>query len=182
MSIRRVIQAISITAVGLPAIALLACYLIYFAPYLSELKKLSSHGLTSISSIEKNLYSLAVAAETKQGIRNWAIHQSYEVTIPRDRRERILFRHAKNIVWLTASYLHFNDRQIFGIWVECAIENCSGSLNQASQKYFGKNLRLLTPDELAEIVASVKSPKMFPPGSAASKVRAQEIIQNAKDT
>jgi len=144
--------------------------------------QLSDQGLQSISGIEENFYSLAVASETKDGIRSWAVRQSYVATAMSERNKSMLSWHANNALWRAASYLHFNDKQIFGVWVQCAIINCDSSLNHAALQYFGKDLSLLNITERAQIIASVAAPRMFKPGSELGTARAKMIIQKHKKT
>lgn len=177
MHMHRIVAVIFIVVVVLPASMLLAFYFVSFVPHLSELKQLSNQGLKSISSIEEDFYSLAVASETKSGIRTWAVQQSYVTMVMSDRKKSMLSWHANNALWRAVSYLHFNDRQIFGVWVQCAIVNCDSSLNHSSLHYFGKDLGFLNVTEQAQIIASVAKPRMFKLGSELGMARANKIIQ-----
>jgi len=58
---------------------------------------------------------LAVARETPQSLRAWATRQSYAATHPAQHRMAVW--HANTVLWYGASYLHFNDREILGIWL-----------------------------------------------------------------
>jgi membrane carboxypeptidase/penicillin-binding protein len=87
---------------------------------------------------------------------------------------------ANNILWRGASLMHFTEQEIFGLWVECALSRCDGGLNFIARKYFGKELLELSQRELASLVAVVRSPTRYAPGTESGKKRTNEILEKAK--
>ena len=105
--------------------ALLAWYSISFLPHLADLKEISLRGSDSVKNIEGVLYPLAVASESRDGLRLYAARQAYYSLVHEKNPGRMFVWHANNVLWYTASYLHFNDYQSFCIWVQCALSGCS---------------------------------------------------------
>lgn len=79
-----------------------------------------------------------------------------------------------------AARIHLNEHQVFGLWVDCAISQCGYGLTEASRKYFGKELSKLSVRELAGLVAAVRSPARYAPGSEHGEKRATEILDKAR--
>ena len=148
-------------------------------PHLGELKEISSRGSASLKGIEKDLYPLVVASESKEGIRIYAARQAYYSLEYEKSPGRMLAWHANNLLWYSAAFLHFNEHEMFGIWAQCALSGCSHGLNEITQKYFGKHLDSLSKRELAALVAVIRSPTRFAPGSAAGEQQAMEILEKA---
>ncbi len=90
---------------------------------------------------------------------------------------RALIWHANNALWHAASYLHFNDRQLFGMWAQCALPGCAHGLKEVAHKDFGKELVALTERELAGLVALVQSPTRFAPDTEAGNKRTNELLE-----
>ena len=86
------------------------------------------------------------------------------------------------MLWYFGSYLYFNEQQVFGIWIECAFNECTNDIANASLKYFGLELNKLSDEQLAELVGSVKAPKIFIPGSERAKERAKIILNKSSST
>jgi len=163
-----------------PLLTLVLWYVIAFLPYLGELKLISSRGSDSIKNIENVFYPLAVAGETTQGLRSYAVRQAYWSLVYEQNQGRTLVWHTNNILWRGASFVHFNEHEIFGLWVECALSRCGSGLTTTARKYFGKEISDLTERELASLVALVKSPSRYAPGSEPGERRANEILDRAK--
>lgn len=166
--------------IGVPLLGLVAWYSFSFLPHLRDLNDISSRGNESVKVIESVLYPLAVASESREGLRSYAVRQAYYSLEYKDNPGRTLVWHANNILWYGASYLHFNDREIFGIWAQCALSECGQGLNKIARKYFGKDLASFSEMELSGLVAMIRSPTMFAPSTEAGEKRAAEILERAK--
>lgn len=164
-----------------PLAALVFWYAMTFLPHLGDLKSISARGNAAIARIEQTLYPLAVAGETRQGLRSYAMRQAYWSLAYQQAPGRALSWHANNLLWLGASYLHFNDHEIFGLWVECALSQCDGGLNKMAQKHFGREITHLSERELAGLVAMVKSPPRYAPGTVRGEQRTDQILERAKN-
>lgn len=156
--------------------ALVFWYAISFLPHLSELKSISSRGSESIGSIEHAFYPLAVAGESTEGLRSYAVRQAYRSLVFEHSPGGTFSWHTNNILWLGASYFHFNEHEIFGLWVECALSRCDSGLKSAARKYFGKEITDLSEKELAGLVAVVKGPTRYAPGTELGEKRTNEIL------
>ena len=177
----RWLKRVTLAVIGVPLLALVAWYSFSFLPHLGDLNDISSRGSESITAIESVLYPLAVASESNEGIRAYAMRQAYYSLEHKDNSGRTLVWHANNILWYGASYLHFNDRELFGIWAQCALSECGqGGLNEIARKYFGKELVAFSEKELSGLVAVIRSPTKFPPRTDAGEKRATEILERAK--
>ena len=176
----RWLKRVTLAFIGIPLIALAAWYSFSFLPHIAELNDISSRGSESVKEIESALYPLAVASESREGLRSYAVRQAYYSLVYKDNPGRTLAWHANNILWYGASYFHFNDHELFGIWAQCALSGCGQGLNEVARKYFGKDLVVFSEKELAGIVAVIRSPTRFAPGTEAGEKRANEILERAK--
>lgn len=175
------LKMIIIAVVGGPLIVLGLWYAISFLPHLGELKSIASRGNESIRSIEHVFYPLVVAGESKKGIRSYATRQAYWTLVHQKTPGRMLIWHTNNMLWYGASYMHFNEHQILGLWVECALSHCENGLKDVAQKYFGKALIDLSEKEQAELVAVMRHPTKYAPGTEFGKKRTNEILEKAKN-
>jgi hypothetical protein len=178
--VKKTIKALVFTVFIAPFVMLLVYYTLSFVPYLNDLKTLSMRGQQTIAPVESIVYSLVIADQPKlDKIRMWAIRTSYYNLNFKWHNQSSLKWHLDNFIWFVASYIHFNDREIFGIWVECAFSSCKNDLNSVALSTFGDDLKTLSNSQLADIVAAVKSPKRFAPGSDDGKKRAADILKRA---
>lgn len=172
---------ISVAAIiGGPLAALLLWYAFSFLLHLGELKSISARGNESIARMAPAFYPFAVAGETKQGLRSYAMRQAYRSLEYRQAQGRALSWHANNLLWLGASYPHFDEREIFGLWVECALSQCDGGLENIARKHFGKEATHFSERELAALVAMVRSPSRYAPGTVRGEQRTNLILDRAK--
>ena len=178
---RKIIAKILIVLILLPTIGLIVWYGISFLPHLNELKQLAKEGNDRIESVADVLYPIAVAGETKEGVRRYAIRQAYWSLVFSKHRKRNLVWHLNNMLWYAAGRIHINDQEIFGIWVNCSLYGCGEGLQAAAKKYYQKEIAELSTKELAGIVAIVRNPSRFQPGTANSEKRIKEILEKAKN-
>jgi hypothetical protein len=176
----RFLKRLILAFIGTPLLALAAWYSFSFLPHLGELNEISSRGSESVKEIENVLYPLAIAGESREGLRSYAVRQAYFSLVDKDNPGRMLVWHANNFLWYGASYLHFNNHELFGIWAQCALLGCAQGLNEVARKYFGKDLTAFSKKELAGIVAVIRSPTRFAPGTEAGEKRANVILERAK--
>jgi hypothetical protein len=97
----------------LPLLGVVTWYCISFLPHLSELKDTEKQGRTIVSSAPRILYKMALAAESKQSIRNYAIRQAYWDLGCKGKPSTTLSWHLNNAFWVVSSYLHFSEEQVF---------------------------------------------------------------------
>ncbi len=174
------LEKVVVVMVLVPSIAAGIWYAVFFLPHLHNLKTIAKQGQEAINGIEATLYPLAVVAETKKGIRSWAIRQAYSTLVSQKNRGSTFSWHLNNGLWHAASYLHFNEREIFSIWAVCSLHGCGHGLKEAAQKLFGKDLKSLSERELASLVAMVKNPSRFVPGTEAGNQRTTEILEQKR--
>ncbi len=94
-------------------------------------------------------------------------------------RASMMSWHANNLLWYGASCIHFGTADVFDIWADCAIGGCGHGLNEAARKYFAKNLSELSEMQVAALVAAVRGPSLFAPGTELGGRRAREILERA---
>ncbi|MDH5668837.1 MAG: transglycosylase domain-containing protein [Nitrospira sp.] len=155
-------------------------YAIAFLPYLGEIKTISSRGNKVIKDIEHVIYPLAVAGETTQGLRSYAVRGAYWSLVHEQNPQGMLKWHTNNMLWLGASFIHFTDNEIFGLWVECVLPRCDGGLTSTAEKYFGRKISDLSERELAGLVALLKNPSRYAPGTESGETRTNEILKRVK--
>ncbi len=159
-----------------PPAVLCVWYMLSFLPHLGELKALAAQGNQAIKNVRTMLYSMAVIGETEAVIRSHSIRQAYSFLTANKRPGSMLSWHMNNALWLGASKLHFTDEEMFGIWVECSIHGCGHGLEEAAHKQFGKTLNDLSLREMADLVAAVRSPTRYAPGTWLGQHRADKIL------
>jgi len=62
-----------------------------------------------------------------------------------------------------------------GLWAQCAF-GCGHGLNEASLHYLHMDVHRLSERETANLVAAVKSPVRYVPGSSANEGRTDELL------
>tara|TARA_Y100000589_G_scaffold203534_2_gene192004 strand:+ start:13136 stop:13675 length:540 start_codon:yes stop_codon:yes gene_type:complete len=178
----RIVKFVGITILVVPVVSLSVYWFVCFQPYVHELRKLSLNGTETIKHDHDRIYRTAVAADGEKGIRIWSIRSAYYNLSFKDYGKSKLNWHLDNLLWYFGSYLYFNEQQVFGIWIECAFNECTNDIENASRRYFGLELSKLSDDQLAELVGSVKAPKIFIPGSERAKERAKIILFKSDST
>jgi membrane carboxypeptidase/penicillin-binding protein PbpC len=150
-----------------------------FLPHLSEIKWFVEKGDQKIQPIYQSIYPLAVAGETKEGIRTHAVRQAYWSLVHSKKKQGMGSWHLNNMLWYFASHIHLTDQEVFGLWVNCAGFECDKGLSEASKVYYDKLLSELSLQEQAGLVALLRSPSRYKVGSDKSKNRIREILKKA---
>lgn len=176
---RWVIRSAALAAIGVVT-SVGVWYALSFLPHVGEIRAASARGNAAASKVEKVLYPLAVAGESNERIRSWAARQAYWSLVFEESGTNMLGWHANNLLWNVAVRVHLTEQETFGLWVDCAISHCGYGLTEASRKYFGKELSKLSARELAGLVAAVRSPARYGPGSERGEERATEILERAR--
>lgn len=131
-------------------------YACSFLPALATMQSSSARGLAALGDAARWSAALAGADEAPARMRTWSIRQSYADAHPRHESPTVW--HLNNLLWHGASYLHFNDREMLGIWIDCAAQGCGRGLPYAARQYLGKNLRDISPLEITRLIAYARSP------------------------
>lgn len=168
-------KPIALAIAAIPFAAAFAWYSVSFLPHLGELNALVSQGEKISESANPAFYRLAVGGETEDRIRSYAIREAYGSLVAE--HGHTVNRQLNEGLWLLASHIHFNDDEAFALWIECSLYGCGHGLMDASAKYFQKPIGSLTEDELAGLVALVKSPAMFAPGTPRGEQRKKLIME-----
>lgn len=129
-----------------------------------------------LTGVPGQLYTLAVAAEGKDGIRQFGIKGAYWEIVYKHKRTDIGRWHLGNALWYISSYLHFDDEEMFRMWANFAPYEKGQGLTGSATYYFNKPLADLTTKEYATLVAVVKSPSMFKPGTPRGEERIKRVI------
>ena len=90
--------------------------------------------------------------------------------------------HANNAMWYAASYLHFSDREVFGIWAHCALSGCGHGISKIAQEYFAKDLTSLSEREVAGLLGVIRNPDGFVPGTDRAEKRIDKVLAKVKAT
>ncbi|OGW17943.1 MAG: hypothetical protein A2X56_10710 [Nitrospirae bacterium GWC2_57_13] len=156
-------------------------YAISVLPYLSDVKSISKEGEIMVSTASDRLYALTVASESKEHIRASAMSAAYRALIYERKGGGNLSWHLNNLLLLMASHVHFNDKQVFGIWAYYAPYERGRGLNKAAEYYFRKPLSRLGEREYAVLISAARSPMRYKPGSEHSEQRADMILKKAEN-
>lgn len=165
-----------------PLLAMLVWYWVSFLPHLGQLRDFSARGSQSIKDVERVLYPIALASESREQIRSYAMRQAFYSLVWEKKRSGTLGWHANNAMWYGASYLHFSEGELFGIWTHCALTGCGHGISEVARKYFAKDLSSLSEREIAGLLGIVRNPNRFAPGSAAAEKRIDEVLAKVKAT
>jgi hypothetical protein len=149
------LKRIALLCVLLPVLALAAWYTIAFLPHLASVKASSARGLAALGDAGR---LLAEAHASPREMRTWAVRQSYATAHPQGPRNGMGVWHANNLLWYGASFIHFSNAEIRGVWTDCAIGPCGQGLPSAAQRYLGKSLHAVSPHEMAALVAYTRHP------------------------
>ncbi|MBN1473389.1 MAG: transglycosylase domain-containing protein [Syntrophaceae bacterium] len=141
---------------------------------------MSSEGSKIIKSASKSLYPIAVAGETDVGIRSYAIKAAYTEFVFKKEHSRHLKWALNNLLWYYSSFFHFNDKDIFNIWSYFAPFEGGQGLDKSSLHYFNKPLTDLNDREYATLIAIVRSPSRYKPGSSKTEKRVDDILLKVK--
>lgn len=177
---RKWIVRVLLTLLVSPFVIFAIWYGLTYQPYKNQIEELAKYGISEAQPVMPELHKYAIAAETEYGIRVWASRQAYWYLGLDDKHTSTLSRHINSALWYAATYITFDDKEIFGVWVACSVSGCGKGLSGASKEYFGKEMALLNPHELLGLVAMVKSPRAFNPGSERSEKRIEYILQNLR--
>jgi len=153
----------------------LTWYALAYLPYVASIRTLATQGASSIQGAHPLLRPLVLADQTPAQVRSYAMRQAYFSLVFEKQRGRPFSWHANNALWYLASYLHFQDRDMIGVWAQCAF-GCGHGLKEASLQYLHKDVHLLSEREAANLVAAVKSPARYVPGSSANERRTDELL------
>ena len=167
--------------ISVPILLPIIWYVISFLPNRPIMNRYISHGETISTSAPKDLYDLAVLRETLPGIRRFAVAQSYRTIITETSNSKLV-HHFDNLVWYIASYIHYTDKEIYYIWLDCAVEMCDFGLDMASIKYLGKSIEDLNIHELAGLVVLVRGPSIFKPGSNRFEEHIDKLLEAYKSS
>jgi hypothetical protein len=176
----KLILRILLIAIAVPSAGLAIWYEVSFLPHVNRMEEMARTGYKEAKPVIDCLHKYAVTAETESGIRQWAIRQAYRSLVYNEKRSSIASWHANNALWYLASHIHFNDEDTFGLWLSCSISGCGKGFQIAAKEYYGKALRDLNKRELIGLVAVVKSPSLYKPGSANSENRIEHILRNTQ--
>lgn len=178
----RWLKVVAVTVFGVPLLAMLVWYSVGFLPHLGELRDFSARGSQSIKDVERVLYPMALASESREQIRSYAMRQAFYSLVWEKTRSGMFGWHANNAMWYGASYLHFSERELFGIWAHCALTGCGHGISEVARAYFAKELSSLSEREIAGLLGIVRSLNRFAPGSAATEKRIDEVLAKVKAT
>lgn len=168
-------KTIAAVIAAAPFAAVLAWYAVSFLPHLGELDAFVEQGEKIRESANPAFYRMAVTAEKRERIRSYAVREAYWSLV--GERGPTIDRQLNEALWLLASHIHFDDDEVFALWIECSLYGCGSGLMDASVKYFQKPIASLTEDELAGLVALVRSPGMFAPGTPRGEERKKMILE-----
>ena len=150
-------------------------YALAYLPYVGLIRTLATQGANSIQGADPLLRPLVLADQTPAQVRSYAMRQAYASLVFDNNRGSAISWHANTTLWYLASYLHLRDGEMLGLWAQCAF-GCGHGLSQASLQYLHKDVHLLSGREAANLVAAVKSPVRYVPGSSANERRTDELL------
>jgi len=168
-------QTITAALVAFPLLVPLTWYALAYLPYVASIRTLATQGASSIQGANPLLQPLVLADQTPAQVRSYAMRQAYFSLVFENHRGSAFSWHAHNTLWYLASYLHFEDSEMLGLWAQCVFR-CGHGLKEASLHYLHKDLRLLSEREAANLVAAAKSPVRYVPGSSANERRTDELL------
>ena len=164
--------AIIVTIFGLLA----AWYGFGFLQYKNEIDHVLVNSDKMYKDVDSSLYKLSVIAEGEKGIVRWASQRAYW-DIAHHKEDKNLTRQLNSLLWFYCIQLHYNQKEIFKLWCHYSLYIDGYGLNNAALKYFGKSIKELSLEEKAAIVAMVKSPSRYEPGSEKSIERIKYILE-----
>ena len=174
------IISLILTILLAPIISIIIWYSAFFLPYIYEIRKIAELGFQHSSPSTALIYKYALVAESRQGIRGYAVSKIHRGLLFHNKPPRSLIRNISGTLWYIASYIHFNDRDIFGVWLFCALSECDQGFQEASIRYYKKDLSSLSERELVGLVAMVRGQNYYKLGSSRLEERIDAILGKAK--
>jgi len=172
-------RRILLIVITVPIVGILAWYGVFFLPHLSEIKTISKEGEIIVSTAPDSLYALTIVSESKEHIRGFALKEAYRSLVYEKKGGNNLRWHLNNLLWLIASYIHFTDKEVFGIWAYYAPYERGRGLNNAAEFYFHKPLARLDERESAALISAARNPAHYKPGQKPSEHRIDLILNKA---
>ena len=99
-----------------------AWYATSFLPYVGELQNMAAEGNEEAAAVIDTLYPLAVAGESVEHIRTYAMRRAYWSLVFSKTRQGSFGWHLNSMLWNVASYLHFDEEEVFGLWARCVFD------------------------------------------------------------
>jgi len=158
-----------------------AWYLIYFYPTIDRMKVLSSHGIDSVGENAEILQKYALHAYE---IENESIGELKKIVIKKTfllelkpRIDNFTLGLVHYYLWQQMMKVHFDDKFIFGIWLECASTKCQeGGLNKLSNAIYKRNLSGLNNNELASLIFFIRDPDKYNIGSTGAEEKIRILL------
>lgn len=161
-------------------ILFVAWYIISFLQYKDEIDYILSISQKEYANFDNSLYQLSVIAEGEKGILIWASYRLYWDISGKKTKEKQIVKQVNGLLWYYCVKLHYSKEDVFILWCHYSVYIEDYGLNNASLKYFGKNIQDLSLKQKATIVAMVKNPTIYIPGSEPSKIRVEQILSKYK--
>lgn len=164
-----------------PILVFLVWYVVYFFPHLSAIKNIQREGMSLVKVIESTLYPIAIIADGNMKIRSYSIKTAYYTESLKGEKEKIANWHLSTSLWFLASYMHFNDKEIFYLWVMYAPYEKGRGLQNSSEYYYGKKINELSIEEQITILAIPKAPTLYKLDSEKLKTRVKNIFKELRE-
>lgn len=177
------IKWIKIFLVVLTILPLLVAMIIHFyflVSYLDQVKTAAKDGASRYAEVESQFHPMLIAAETKEGIRRYAMQSAYLIFAHRQKSKKV-WKHLGVITWQLSSYIYLNDQEVYGLWLSCIHSmDCSQGIDRMSRRYLGHDFLALSEADKLWLAVMVKSPTMYAPGTERGEKRRQWLLQRLK--
>ena len=170
-AMRIIIKTISLLFL-IVLIAMVAWYSISYFPYLSQLQEKIKESKTEYSGDMSTPYGLALAAETKKGIAYYTARSSYHVLSFQYATKKSKTKwHLNQILWYLSNSLHFNDQEIFYLWLHFS------RIDKLSISTFNKPFKILSFEQKAQVIGMVKAPQAYAPETERGRSRLEWVLK-----
>lgn len=168
-------KRIFVFAMLAPLVLIILWYLVYFLPYVDDLHNFKDQSKIELSSAGAQVVVLAQVAYSPEQLRAHAIENFYDDFHLRNEHDPL--SRLAIALWVSASHIHLNNKEIVFIWsIYAPYENGRG-LSRASIHYYQQPISDLDTEQLAAIVAIPKSPSRYAIGSEPLDDRVKEILK-----
>ena len=153
-------------------------YFVSYGPHHSQLKNAITDSKSKLVGNSTQLYQLAIAAESKEGI-GWRVARGsfYEHSYSKLEKRSKAVWHLYQILWYSAINFHFSEEEIFYLWCHYAFSGKSKDINSISLKYFDKPILELGVREQAQIVGMPHGPSVYIPGTERGNRRLEWVLK-----
>ena len=168
--------------IGMPCSGIGAYYLFHFLPYQYATQRIIATTDLAHRNPPHAAYQLALIAEGKWGIRSWTARNLLrEYSLDKNQRR---YWNVNYFAWTYLIGFHYSEQELFTLWCHyywnLHQQAMVSGLSRASQTIYKKPLSALHLEELARLIASLRSPPHYQRHPEVLQKRVSRLLERYK--